>query len=96
MDTELVRRLVSIRKEHRVSQMTLASRMGIRHDTLRHIEKGRRPLPDFMHGRIDWVRRYLKFVAATPEEEKEVLALTSHEFVDAFAAWMLDLENRRF
>ena len=91
---QLVQRLVTIRQQHNVSQQSVADCMGIRNDTLRHAERGRRPLPDFMHGRIDWVRLYLKCVGATPLEEKEVMELAAHEFLTIFSEWMRDLEDR--
>jgi hypothetical protein len=69
--------------------------MGIRTDSLRHIEKGRRPLPDFLHGRIVWVRSYLKCVGATPNEEQEAISLASHEFLGQFEEWLHDVETRK-
>lgn len=69
--------------------------MGVGKDSLRHIERGRRPLPDFLHGRIKWVRQYLTCISATADEEKEALSLATHSFVEQFADWLRDLENQQ-
>jgi hypothetical protein len=74
----LVVLLREIRERH--SEVTLTeieACMDIPFDTLRHIEKGRRPLPGLQDGLGRWILRMLDCVQATPEEREMVETLLS-------------------
>jgi Helix-turn-helix domain len=86
--------LKALRERHKVSIGILERRMDLPKDTYRHIERHRRPLPDFQHGLIEFVRLFLRSVGATPEEEREVLELASRDLVRQFSEWMDDLRQR--
>jgi transcriptional regulator with XRE-family HTH domain len=91
---DLLTVLKTIRERHRKSQDVIAECMGISRDTYRHIEKRRRPLPDFRHGLIAWLRRFLKCADATEQEEREAISAASQEFVEQFADWLRDIEKQ--
>jgi transcriptional regulator with XRE-family HTH domain len=68
----------TIRKAHSMSQLQVAECMGIAEDTYRHIEKGRRPLPDIRQGEFArWMRSFLDCVGATDEERAHLLELAA-------------------
>ena len=94
MADQLLKRLTAIRRAHGSSQLVVATCMGIHPDSLRHIESGLRPIPDFQHGRITWIRRFLKCAEATTEEEREALLLASDSFLRQFGDWLRDLRQR--
>jgi transcriptional regulator with XRE-family HTH domain len=78
MDDPLPALLKAIRKTHRMSQVQVAVCMGIAEDTYRHIEKGRRPLPDMRQGDFTrWMQAFLDCVNATDTEREHVSELTS-------------------
>ncbi len=93
MADQLLKRLKAIRTGHGPSQLVVAACMGIHPDSLRHIESGLRPIPDFLHGRIAWIRSFLKCVEATPEEEREALELAARSVVEQFDEWLRDLNR---
>ncbi|HEY7020891.1 MAG TPA: helix-turn-helix transcriptional regulator [Ktedonobacterales bacterium] len=77
----------AIREAHGMTQLQVAMEMGIAQDTYRHIEKGRRPLPDVRNGELGkWMRSFLDAVDAAPDERqymKEVVSrLVLHELSD--------------
>lgn len=65
--------------------------MEITDDTLRHIEKGRRPLPRLEQGLAQWVHRFLLCVQATPEERRDVVELMSRQVLNELS-YILDDE----
>lgn len=87
----LVQQLAAVRKAHSVSQLTLEMRMLLPVDTIRHIERGRRPLPDLHKGLVEWVKRYLECVGAT-SEERDRIVLALHADVLSHFSVMLDAE----
>lgn len=93
MTDELVEYLKKVREAHGISQETLAKRMGILGDTLRHIEKGRRPLPDYRNGFVEFVRLYLAGCGATPSEQSRAVELARKPIEDKLARWRQELEE---
>lgn len=74
----LVVLLREIRERHpEVTLTEIEACMGIPFDTLRHIEKGRRPLPGLQDGLGRWILSLLDCVRATPEERAMVETLLS-------------------
>jgi hypothetical protein len=74
----LVVLLREIRERHpEVALTEIEACMGIPFDTLRHIEKGRRPLPGLQDGLGRWILRLLDCVRATPAERGMVETLLS-------------------
>lgn len=74
----LVVLLREIRERHPdVSLTEIEACMGIPFDTLRHIEKGRRPLPGLQDGLGRWILRLLDCIRATAEERAMVEVLLS-------------------
>lgn len=77
----LVAHLQGLRERHKMSQRKVERCMEITDDTLRHVEKGRRPLPRLEQGLAAWVNRFLQCIDATPEERKEVIELMSRQIL---------------
>ncbi len=74
----LVVLLREIRERHpEVTLTEIEACMGIPFDTLRHIEKGRRPLPGLQDGLGRWILHLLDCMRATPEERQMVETLLS-------------------
>lgn len=74
----LVVMLREIRERHpEVTLTEIEACMGIPFDTLRHIEKGRRPLPGLQDGLGRWILHMLDCMRATPEERQMVETLLS-------------------
>lgn len=74
----LVVLLKTIRAHHRdVSLPIIETCMGIPIDTLRHIEKGRRPLPGLQDGLSKWLEDFLHCVNATDAERQQVRSLAA-------------------
>lgn len=74
----LVVLLGTIRRHHRgISLPDIEVCMEIPIDTLRHIEKGRRPLPGIQDGLSRWLERFLHCVQATDHERQEVRLLAA-------------------
>jgi hypothetical protein len=92
---DLVEFMKALRERRGMSIGDVERCMKIPTDTYRHIERRRRPLPDFQHGLIEFVRGYLQCVDATPEEDEVALKLASDAFVLQFAEWLDDVRNRR-
>jgi transcriptional regulator with XRE-family HTH domain len=71
MSDPLVALIKAIREAHGMTQLQVSMEMHIAEDTYRHIEKGRRPLPDFRNGALKaWIRSFLDAVNATPKERQ--------------------------
>jgi hypothetical protein len=74
----LVVLIKTIRKRHpQISLPDIEVCMNIPIDTLRHIEKGRRPLPGLQDGLSKWIARFLDCVHATVEERQQVRLLAA-------------------
>src|SRR5262245_45739796 len=80
MSDPLVQFLKALREEHGQTQSQVAGCVGLAAGSYRHIERGRRPLPDFRHGLVEWVKRFLACVQGTPEEGQQGLELMTREF----------------
>lgn len=77
----LVELLKAVRERHQISQRKVERCMEITDDTIRHIERGRRPLPRLDQGLAKWVNRFLQCVQATPEERRDVIELMSRQII---------------
>ena len=67
--------------------------MGLPINTLRHIEKGRRPLPGLQSGLSGWVRRFLGCVGADPQERRQVLDVMSRQILAEFSELLDDVPH---
>ncbi len=73
----------TIREARGMSQLEVAVCMGIAEDTYRHIEKGRRPLPDIRQGEFArWMAAFLHCVRATDDEREHVSELASRMILE--------------
>ncbi len=95
MSDPLVRLLKRVREAHRVSQASVEECMGLAQGTYRHIEIGRRPLPDYRHDLPNWIYEFENCVGATPEERREILDLMSRQILKQFDVLLRDLERRK-
>lgn len=83
MDDPLLALMKTIRESHRMSQIQVAACMSIAEDTYRHIEKGRRPLPDIRTGEFArWMASFLDCVSATDEERTHLSELASRVILE--------------
>jgi hypothetical protein len=73
-----------------MSQLRVEVCMEIPIDTLRHMERGRRPLPPLEHGLSLWVKRYLDCVKADAEERQQVIDLMSRQILVEFSELLAD------
>jgi transcriptional regulator with XRE-family HTH domain len=73
----LVRTLKQVRNAHNVSQEQLNDCMLLPKNTYRHIERGRRQLPDLQHKLAEWVQTFEDCVHATTEERQLILKTLS-------------------
>lgn len=93
MREPLVVLLKNIRTAHKCSQAAVADCMGIATDAYRHIERGRRPLPDFRHHLVAWVRDFEECVQASIEERKQLLTLLTDQVLRDFSILIDDLNQ---
>lgn len=93
MSDQLVRRLKLVRKSHGVSQAQLEECMHLPQGTYRHIERGRRPLPDFRQNLVPWVQSFENCVGASTEERKAILEDLSHIVLDQLGILLQDIQN---
>ena len=78
MDDPILKLMKAIRETHGMSQLQVAAAMGVAEDTYRHIEKGRRPLPDIRQGEFTrWMRLFLDAVGASDEERTHLTELAA-------------------
>ena len=82
MDDPILALMQTIRREHGRTQIQIATCMAIDEDTYRHIEKGRRPLPDIRRGFSRWIRAFLDCAGATPNERVDMTELASRVFLE--------------
>jgi transcriptional regulator with XRE-family HTH domain len=88
MADPLVSLLKRIREAHGNSQVEIEACMGLPPDTYRHIERGRRPLPDYRHNLVDWILRFLDCVKATREEHDTIVKVMSDEILREFGKFL--------
>jgi len=81
MRDPLVVQFKKIREAHKKTQSEIESCMKIPLDSYRHIERGRRPLPDFRTGLKQWVKDFVRCVEATDDERKQIHYLLSEQIV---------------
>lgn len=81
----LVTLLKEIRQSHKVSQRSLEACMDLPEDTYRHIETGRRRLPDFRNNLVGWVQNFANCVHANADERRRILDLVSREVIEQFS-----------
>jgi transcriptional regulator with XRE-family HTH domain len=91
----LIGLLKRVRLAHHLSQESLEECMGLPHGTYRHLERGRRDLPDMRHGLVAWVQMFEACVEATTEERVTILHVLSRSILGQFAALLQDIEQRR-
>jgi len=89
----LVRLLKRVRKAHNVTQAYVEECMQLPPDTYRHIERGRRALPDLRHDLVDWVQRFENCINASKEERREILEELSRSILDQFRRLLRDIEE---
>ena len=95
MADPLVPLLRKVRVAHGKSQAQVEECMGLPPDTYRHIEKGRRPLPDYRHDLVDWILKFLDCTDATREEREEIVKVLSDEILRKFERFLRDRERGR-
>jgi transcriptional regulator with XRE-family HTH domain len=93
MHDPLVVLLKKVRTAHHFSQAAVAGCMGIATDAYRHIERGRRPLPDFRNHLVTWVRNFEDCVQASVEERKQILTLLADQILKDFSILLDDLNQ---
>jgi transcriptional regulator with XRE-family HTH domain len=93
MPDPLVSLLKAIRRAHGISQRTLETRMGLPEATYRHIESGRRNLPDYRNGLVEWIKIFVNCVHATEDERRQIIELMSHEIVQQFSRLLDDWQT---
>lgn len=100
MSDPLLRLLKQVREAHQVSQERVDECMDKPAGTYRHIEVGRRRLPDVFGDRdgrddlVSWVFKFEDCVNATLEERRKVLETLSRGVVNSFALLLHDIERR--
>lgn len=85
MTDPLMRLMREIREAHGISQRGVADCMSVAKDHYRHIEAGRRPLPDLQDGLTLWLRAFEDCVHATPGERKRIYDILWQRVVDQFS-----------
>ncbi len=91
MRDPLVPMLKLIREHHGLSQAQVAECMGISPTSYRHIESGRRPLPDYRNGLIRWIMTFEQCVRATQQERADILTVMSQQILSEFQLLLDDL-----
>lgn len=93
MSEPLVRLLKRVRESHGVKLARLEECMHLPQGTYRHIERGRRRLPDFRQDLVPWIQSFENCVGATPEERKAILEKLSRQILDQFDVLLRDVQN---
>lgn len=93
MSDPLVRLLKQVRRDHRQSQGNVEECMELPEGTYRHIERGRRSLPDFRNGLVSWIQRFENCVDASTEERRQILDVLSRAILKQFEALLWDIEG---
>jgi transcriptional regulator with XRE-family HTH domain len=82
MGDPVVALMKALREAHGMTQLRVATGMGIAEDTYRHIEKGTRPLPGIRNGDLGRrIRAFLDAVNATPEERQYMKEVVSRQIL---------------
>jgi DNA-binding XRE family transcriptional regulator len=89
----LVHLLKRVRKAHKLSQANVEKCMELAQGAYRHIERGRRKLPDFQHDLVAWVRTFENCVGASREERQQILKEMSHHILEQLEVLLRDLEQ---
>ena len=92
MRDPLVQAIREIREAHKNSQQEVADCIGTAKDHYRHIEAGRRPLPDLQDGLTLWLRTFEDCLRATPGERKRIYDILWQRVVEQFSH-LLDPPN---
>jgi transcriptional regulator with XRE-family HTH domain len=87
--------LKRVREAHNVTQARVEECMGLPLDTYRHIERGRRPLPDLRHDLALWIQSFENCVDASAEERKQILTELSRSILEQFQWLLEDIERAR-
>jgi hypothetical protein len=95
MSDSLVSLLEQTRKAHRKSQAQVEVCMELPQDTYRHIEHGRRPLPDIRNGLTDWMLKFEECIQASTEEREKILQELSRVTLEQFERLLKDIERRK-
>ena len=93
MSDPLVRHLKRVREAHHMSQSQVEECMKLAHGSYRHIERGRRPLPDFRQGLVTWMREFQSCVEASDAEREQILLELSRSILEQLAGLMDDLRH---
>jgi DNA-binding XRE family transcriptional regulator len=81
MRDPIIQLIREVRVAHEKSQQDIADCMGMAKDHYRHIEAGRRSLPDLQHGLTVWIRSFEDCAQATPEERRRIYAILTREII---------------
>jgi transcriptional regulator with XRE-family HTH domain len=90
----LVGLLKEIRLAHNVSQKKLEACMHVPEGTYRHIESGRRKLPDYRDDLARWILMFENCVDASPDERRRILDEMSHKIIEQFSHLLDHLQRQ--
>jgi transcriptional regulator with XRE-family HTH domain len=91
MGDPLLALMKRIREAHGMSQVQVAACMSIAEDTYRHIEKGRRLLPNIRQGALGrWMRSFLNCVNATLDERRRLRELAARLILEELSYLLED------
>jgi transcriptional regulator with XRE-family HTH domain len=76
--------LIQVRNAHGKKKSEVARCMGMTLNAYRHYETGKSHLPDFLHGRMAWVRKFLECVGATPDEIEHARGIAASQVLREF------------
>jgi hypothetical protein len=91
MADPLVEILRTVRERHNKSQEKVEECLGLARGTIRHLEAGRRQLPDFRHSLVMWVKSWEDCVGATRQERRQILEAMSRDILGQFSVLVDDL-----
>lgn len=93
MNDPLVVLLKRVRERHGLSQAYVEEKMNLPHGTYRHIEHGRRQLPDIRGGLAQWIEDFENAVGASKAERVEILNELARVILDQFRHLLRDLDK---
>jgi transcriptional regulator with XRE-family HTH domain len=85
MRDPIIQVIREVREANHKSQQDIADCMGVAKDHFRHIEAGRRPLPDLQHGLTLWVRSFEECAQASAEERQRIYDILWRQVVEQFS-----------